>query len=106
MIDNRTVKFLGHVHHSHCLAVPFGLGHRKIAMPTLVNIAALLLPNYANLGAVEPRKSGYHRRVVRKPPVAMHLNKVRKNRVENIHRIRPVGMPRHLDAFKCSCGHS
>jgi len=25
--------------------------------------------------------------------------------LEQIHRVRPVRMPRHLDAFECGCGH-
>jgi hypothetical protein len=50
-------------------------------MLALVNVASLLLANYAHLDPIKPRKARDHRGVVRKTAVTVDLDKIRKDRV-------------------------
>jgi hypothetical protein len=68
-------------------------------MAPLINVAALLLADHRYLLSVEAGKSRDYSRIVGIPPVAVYLNKIRKYRREDVHRVWTIGMTRTLNAF-------
>ena len=74
-------------------------------MTTLVDVAAFLLADDGDFVTVETGKSANDRGIIGISSIAVDLDKIGKDGVENIQRIRTVRMTRPLDAFKSGYRH-
>ena len=68
-------------------------------MQFLFCVTAFLLANDDNWRAAEQGISGNNGRVIGKQPVSADLLKAAKDSRDVIERVRPLRMPRELDAF-------
>jgi hypothetical protein len=95
--DDRQPEPLGELHRPHRLAVALGVGHAEVAPDVLVRVGALLLADDDDPSTVEAREPDDHGGVVAEQPVAMELDEVVRDRVDELERSRPAEVARELD---------
>ena len=87
------------MHHPQGLAIAFRICHAEIAQEFLFGIAALLVPDHDDGAIFELRKARDQGGVVRKSPVTVQLQKIRKEHLNIIEGVRPLRMAGHQNAF-------
>ena len=95
--DDRQPEPLGELHRPHRLAVALGVGHAEVAPDVLVRVGALLLADDDDPTPVEARQADDHRRVIAEQAVAVELDEVVGDAVDELERPRPPQVARKLD---------
>src|ERR1044072_561355 len=98
--EDRTSKLLTKLHHAQRLSITFGLGHAEVSITALLRVATLLMTDDYHGQAVKSRQPTPARRIFRKSLVAMKLDKVFKQTLDEIERVRAILMTSELHALK------
>ena len=81
-------------HDAHCLAIAFRIGHAEIAEQLLLGIASLLIAHHDDRPILELGEAGHQCGIIREAAVAVQLQEIRKQHLNIVESIGPLGMAR------------
>jgi hypothetical protein len=94
--EHRQIELFRQLHQPERLAIPLGTWHAEIAVDLVLGVAPLLMADHHARMPVEAGKTADDGVVVRERTVAMQFLKFGEHQTEEIKRIRPLRMTRHL----------
>src|SRR5262249_28819562 len=97
--DQRKAVSVRQLHRAHRLAVSLGMRGAEVAVDAVLDVAPLLLADERDRATVEASDPGDDRVVVRATAVAVELEPVVDEPLDVVERVRPVLVPRELDAM-------
>ena len=91
--QDRPAELAGHLHDSERLAVAVRARHAEVARDALARVAPLLVAEHDDGPAVVDGRARDDGGVIRKAPVAAELDEVLAERLDDVERVRALGMP-------------
>jgi hypothetical protein len=99
--DHWPPKLLGNLHRPERLAIAFGMRHSEVTPHAILRRSALAVADHQHFFALQARHSASHGLVVAIGAIPVNLAEISKDALDEIHWIRPLGMPRPLDSDPC-----
>src|SRR4030095_2397897 len=97
--DDGLAELLGHVHQPQRLAVPLGVRHPEVPGDLLARVAALLMTDDDEPLLLEARETADTRSVVAEEPIAVELDEIVEQELDEVARVGPLGVAGQLRAL-------
>ncbi len=94
--EDRLAELLGELHEPERLAVPLGVGHAEVARDLLARVTPLLVADDDDAEPLEAREAADDGRVVAVEPVAVELDEVLEEELDEVARVGAPGVPGEL----------
>src|SRR5207244_9646107 len=93
---DRLAELLGELHEPERLAVTLGVGHAEVARDLLARVTPLLVADDDEAEPLEAREAADDGRVVAVEPVAVELDEVLEEELDEVARVGAPGVPGEL----------
>src|SRR5262249_20653964 len=97
--DDRLAEFFRELHEPERLAIPLGMRHPEVPRDLLARVASLLVADHDDAAPLEERKAADHRRVVAVHAIAVQLDEVVEEELDEVARVRALRVARELRAL-------